>query len=126
MSPSHHTVLSRRHLVLVVLRVAAAGLMAYGVYRAVKLAVVLCVVIPTGGVKWSWTYVFDIVDPVLSLVVSGLVLAAASHRLARWIVPPGLRGDECPQCGYSLRRLKSPICPECGADVRAVTREGGA
>lgn len=125
MSPSHHTVLSRRHLVLVVLRAAAAGLMTYGVVRAVNFTV-LDVMAMTNGVPFSQTFVFEVVGPVLSFVVPGLLLAAASHRLARWIVPPGLRGDECPQCGYSLRSLKSPICPECGADVRAVTRAGGA
>ena len=50
------------------------------------------------------------------LLAAGLALFEG--RLVRWIVPYPPREATCPQCGYSLKNLKSPICPECGADFK--------
>lgn len=123
MSPSHDKVLSRRHVVLVLLRIAAAAMVIYATLRIIGYTVMAV---------WGLIYrnpfelpSYEIVDSIAIFGVPGVVLAVISRRLARWLVPPGVRGDECPHCGYSLKHLKSPICPECGADVRGVTRTGG-
>jgi hypothetical protein len=123
MSPPNEVVLRRRHLVLVLLRVAAATLVIYGAISAARNAVIGVLAI-SGGALSPVSYVAEIIIPLLSVVAPGLMLAAASRLLARWLVPAGLRSDACPQCGYSLKQLKSPICPECGADVRGITRAG--
>lgn len=122
MSPPNDTVLRRRHWALVLLRTAAAALMAYGAVLTIRNAVYAVIVI-SGGAP-PMTFVGDAATPLMSHIVPGLLLAVFSRPLSRWLVPPGLRGDTCPQCGYSLKQLKSPICPECGADVRGITRAG--
>ena len=65
--------------------------------------------------------------PVLLVPVAGVlvsfwlpagVISLGSRRLSRWLVPVPGAGTECPQCGYSLKNLNSPICPECGLSLR--------
>ncbi len=123
MSPSHDKVLSRRHVVLVLLRIASAAMVIYASVRNFGYAVMSVWGLIYGNPFQLPSY--DIVESIAIFGVPGVVLAVVSHRLARWLVPSGVRGDECPNCGYSLKHLKSPICPECGADVRGVTRTGG-
>ncbi len=48
----------------------------------------------------------------LGYIVGGAGLALLSGPMVRWLVP--VRLNECPQCGYGLKNLKSPTCPECG------------
>lgn len=54
----------------------------------------------------------------LPLILLAVVTLLGSRALANWIVPYPAREATCPQCGYSLKNLKSPICPECGADFK--------
>ena len=51
----------------------------------------------------------------VSIAVPGLALGWLSHRLARWIVPVAV--NECPACGYALRKLTGRRCPECGYEL---------
>lgn len=59
----------------------------------------------------------EILGSSVAFIIPGVLLGLTSNRIARWIVPAGLRTDGCPHCGYSLKNLKSPICPECGNDI---------
>jgi hypothetical protein len=122
-SPSVDLILRRRHLVLVLLRAAAAGLVIYGLVGAGGVLRDL----PNRNLGGGLFVIFaaQLLQPVLAYLGTGLALGVLSRRLAAWIVPAGLRMDGCPQCGYSLKNLKSPICPECGADVRSIVRPSG-
>jgi hypothetical protein len=52
---------------------------------------------------------------IITLVIVALTLWLLQHPLARLITGKG--GCVCPECGYSLRNLKSPRCPECGWEI---------
>jgi hypothetical protein len=64
--------------------------------------------------------------PVLAIMAAfwlpAAILAWISRPLARWLVPVPGPMNECPQCGYSLKKLNSPICPECGLTLRTSER----
>jgi hypothetical protein len=44
------------------------------------------------------------------MLITGLALAIASDRLARWATPVPRAG--CPRCGYE--KIEQDRCPECG------------
>lgn len=50
------------------------------------------------------------------LLVPMLGIVVLERRLLSWLVPAPKPG--CPNCGYPVKNLRSPICPECGTDLR--------
>lgn len=105
-------ILTARFIVLCVLRALALIFLLYAAYA-------LCVQIFLGDVLISGITGFSVIYDNLSYsgiafgsFIVGLVLALASKRLSRWIVP-AMR-LECPQCAYNLHLIKGNTCPECG------------
>lgn len=113
--PDRQTILWRRHLCVSVIRVGAAGWLAWTVLEQLSQAFVALVLDDLANVTRNFlnSVLFQLAP--VSLAVAVLIF---QHRIARWIIPDGFRVDVCPACGYSLKNLKSPICPECGSDVR--------
>ena len=111
MFPDPATIARRRHLAVIGVRAAMVGSVFVFVYRVSDvfsegLATLTAPPAATVGYK-------------LGLNIGWLALAGLlwliERPLVKWLVPPPQPG--CPNCGYSLRNLKTPICPECGADI---------
>lgn len=108
------TISRQRHTCLIVLRMAAVALVLTG-------ALVAGLNFQSRIGRFTG---FDYVGvPVLAILATfwapAAVLAFGGRGIARWIVPVPSPVGTCPQCGYSLKNLKSPICPECGLSLRA-------
>lgn len=59
-----------------------------------------------GPDNWSWLW-FG-----LAMMIPGATIMVLSRHIVRWVIPVPVQ--ECPNCGYELKNLKSPTCPECG------------
>ena len=111
MIPSADRVMTRRHTIVIVLRLACGGLFLAG---AMPLVYVL-----VKAVLWSgFGYIRHDPEGIGRIAFSAACLLPAivvlvfQDRLTRWLVP--LPRAECPKCGYSMTQAHEGRCPECG------------
>jgi hypothetical protein len=108
---------SHRYTVLVCVRglavVAAVGAVAIVLARVIWALQRYELPVARNVLFQSSTYQVEIRWGGLLLLVA-VLLWLFQRPLARFIAPAG---DDCPECGYSLRKLKSPRCPECGWEI---------
>jgi len=111
----------RRAAVCSVIRAAAVCALAVGAFFVVKR---LVFGVLTGSIRDAWAVFMGTGESHefsmrLALLGAGAVAAAASGRLARWIVV--LPSEACPACGYGGITSRMDRCPECGLEGFATT-----
>ncbi len=114
MIPDLATVLRRRHTMIIIIRCAIAVAFAYSAVQLFQLTVGLLV-------NFQVLSVGMVVGAVLQeihMLVLGVVLLIFQKPIARLLIPLGTRVDQCMNCGYPLKNLRSAICPECGVGIR--------
>jgi len=92
-----------------VVRVIAAALIAFSIFHLLGIFAVIAFT----PLNWGW--VLSSLLEEARWLGPGIALILLERPLIRWLIPDPPRG--CPNCGYSLQGLRSPVCPECGADL---------
>ncbi len=110
--PTGATVRRWRYVVLVGLRVLMFLLGAFAVFQLYLMAASAVQQMILGSSMGL--SIFNVLWVLLPLI-GAIGLRLLEKRLIAFLAPLPSRG--CPQCGYSLVNLRSPICPECGSDV---------
>src|SRR5688572_8465916 len=113
---------ARRRWVLLAIRTLAVLMIVYGAAHIVRGIGTALGFASTGSSFLNQliaVYYDDMYNPFwygLSIAVPGMALGWLSRRLTRWIVPVAV--NECPACGYALRKLTGSRCPECGYELQ--------
>jgi hypothetical protein len=116
--PSYRSVVLIRFALLVLMRLAAAGLLVSAGMRMAGSVQRLAWFAFNWGHMSRWadrvtnSGVLDIAGPVLAQAALAVVLIFYDRRLIGWLVP--VLGLTCPKCGYQLHTGAAEACPECG------------
>lgn len=114
MVPSSSTIARWRHLVRVLVRVAAVPLVIIGAIVLIRALMRMGISLLEGGSFTIAYLIYTNVTPVL-ILASGVALILFDKWLAKIIVPLPSKG--CANCGYWIGARELATCPECGIDL---------
>lgn len=118
MIPSYRSVVLIRFALLILIRLATAGLLILAGMRIASSVQRLVWFAFNWGNTSRWidrttnSGVLELAGPVLAQVILAVVLIFYDRRLIGWLVPA--LGLTCPKCGYQLHTGAAEACPECG------------
>lgn len=112
MIPDLETVLRRRHIVIIFIRIAAIMTILW--WAVPILEELLYGVLTLNITQATWNFAPRLASGIVAIALaSGMLIL--QRGLAAMLVPMGRRVDSCLNCGYSLKNLRTNVCPECGS-----------